>query len=73
MKIYDLHRHPHPWVGVWEFGWVSGGWMDEWVESVQITENFAFSNEVTIAELINNHNKWQKEALHQLERLQQLI
>ena len=24
LKIYDLKRHPHPWVGVWVIGWVSG-------------------------------------------------
>ena len=24
LKIYDLLRHPHLWVGVWVVGWVSG-------------------------------------------------
>ena len=24
LKIYDLWRYPHPWVGVWVVGWVSG-------------------------------------------------
>ena len=24
LKIYDLWRHPHPWVGVWVAVWVSG-------------------------------------------------
>ena len=24
LKIYDLYRHPDPWVGVWVVGWVSG-------------------------------------------------
>ena len=24
LKIYDLLRHPHPWVGVWVNGWVNG-------------------------------------------------
>ena len=24
LKIYDLKRHPHPWMGVWVVGWVSG-------------------------------------------------
>ena len=24
LKIYDLKRHPHPWVGVWVAVWVSG-------------------------------------------------
>ena len=24
LKIYDLLRHSHPWVGVWVDGWFSG-------------------------------------------------
>ena len=24
LKIYDLLRHPHLWVGVWINGWVNG-------------------------------------------------
>ena len=24
LKIYDLWRHPHPWVGAWVVGWFSG-------------------------------------------------
>ena len=24
LKIYDLCRHPHLWVGVWISGWVNG-------------------------------------------------
>ena len=24
LKIYDLLRHPHPWVGMWVVGWDSG-------------------------------------------------
>ena len=24
LKIYDLYRHPHPWVAMWVVGWVSG-------------------------------------------------
>ena len=24
LKIYDLLRHPHLWVGVWVNGWVNG-------------------------------------------------
>ena len=24
LKIYDLLRHPHLWVGGWVFGWISG-------------------------------------------------
>ena len=29
LKIYDLLRHPQPWVGVWVVWWVSGsmGWV----------------------------------------------
>ena len=34
LKIYDLLRHPHLWVGVWMyrcmFGWVDG-WLGGWV------------------------------------------
>ena len=35
LKIYDLSRHPHPWLGVWMVGYVSG----QWVWSGQITNN----------------------------------
>ena len=34
LKIYDLLRHPHLWVGVWVVGWISDwvvGWMGGWV------------------------------------------
>ena len=34
LKIYDLLRHPHLWVGVWVVRWMDGwmdGWMGEWV------------------------------------------
>ena len=24
LKIYDLLRHPHPWVDVWVVGWMGG-------------------------------------------------
>ena len=24
LKIYDLLRHPHLWLGVWVVGWISG-------------------------------------------------
>ena len=24
LKIYDLLRHPHLWVGVWVVGWLGG-------------------------------------------------
>ena len=24
LKIYDLWRHPHLWVGVWVVGWIGG-------------------------------------------------
>ena len=27
LKIFDLLRHPHLWVGVWVVGWI-GGWVD---------------------------------------------
>ena len=30
LKIYDLLRHPHLWVGVWVVRWI-GGWVDGWV------------------------------------------
>ena len=30
LKINDLLRHPHLWVGVWVVGWM-GGWVDGWV------------------------------------------
>ena len=30
LKIYDLLRHPHLWVGVWVVGWM-GGWVGVWV------------------------------------------
>ena len=30
LKIYDLLRHPHLWVGVWLVRWM-GGWVDGWV------------------------------------------
>ena len=30
LKIYDLLRHPHIWVGVWVVRWM-GGWVDGWV------------------------------------------
>ena len=30
LKIYDLLRHPHLWVGVWVVRWM-GGWVDGWM------------------------------------------
>ena len=30
LKMYDLLRHPHLWVGVWVVGWL-GGCVVEWV------------------------------------------
>ena len=33
LKIYDLWRHPHLWVGC------MSGWVSQWVESGQITKN----------------------------------
>ena len=31
LKIYDLLRHPHPWVGVWVVWWMGGSM--SWVRS----------------------------------------
>ena len=39
LKIYDLYRHPHPWVGV------SAG---QWVESGQMTKNLINLDEIKI-------------------------
>ena len=39
LKIWNLWRLPHPWVGVWFGGWV-GGWVGWWVGSGQNTKNF---------------------------------
>ena len=39
LKIWNLWRILHPWVGVWLGGWV-GGWVGWWVVSGQITKNF---------------------------------
>ena len=36
LMIYDLLRHPHPWVGVW---WL-GGSVGQWVGSGQMTKNW---------------------------------
>ena len=30
LKIYDLLRHAHRWVGVWVVRWM-GGWIDGWL------------------------------------------
>ena len=30
LKIYDLLRYPHLWVGVWAVRWM-GGWVYGWV------------------------------------------
>ena len=38
LKIWNLWRLPHPWVGVWFGGWV-GGWVGWWVGSGQNTKN----------------------------------
>ena len=37
LKIYDLYRQPHPWVGAWVVGWM-GGSMGQWVGSGHITK-----------------------------------
>ena len=42
LKVYDLLRHHHLWVGVWVVGWVYGwlgGSVGQWVGSGQITKN----------------------------------
>ena len=33
LKIYDLLRHPHLWVGVWVVWWM-GGWVNMWVNGL---------------------------------------
>ena len=38
LKIYDILRHLHPWVGAWVGGWV-GGWVGQWVGSGEMTNN----------------------------------
>ena len=38
LKIWNLWKIPHPWVGVW-FGGLLGGWVGWWVGSGQITKN----------------------------------
>ena len=38
LKIWNLWRISHPWVGVWLGGWV-GGWVGWWVGSGQKTKN----------------------------------
>ena len=38
LKIWNLWRIPHPWVGVWFGGWV-GGWVGWLVGSGQNTKN----------------------------------
>ena len=37
LKIYDLWRHLHLWVGVWVVGWM-GGSVGQWVGSGQPTD-----------------------------------
>ena len=37
LKIYDLWRHPHPWVDAWAVGWM-GGSVGQWVGSGHITK-----------------------------------
>ena len=38
LKIYNLWRYPHLWVGVWMVGWMDGKWLGQWVGSGQITK-----------------------------------
>ena len=40
LKIYDLLRHSHLWMGVWINGWVNG-W-GQWVWSGQMTNVIKF-------------------------------
>ena len=40
LKIYDLLRHSHLWMGVWINGWVNG-W-GQWVGSGQMTNVIKF-------------------------------
>ena len=40
LKIYDLLRHSHLWMGVWINGWVNG-WVP-WVGSGQMTNVIKF-------------------------------
>ena len=39
LKIWNLWRLPHPWVGVWFGGCWVGGWVGWWVGSGQNTKN----------------------------------
>ena len=48
MKIYDLLRHPHLWVGVWVVGWM-GGSVGQWVVSGDITK---YQIELEVIEII---------------------
>ena len=47
LKIWNLWRIPHPWVGVWFGGWV-GGWMGWWVGSGQNTKNLKYVDWIKI-------------------------
>ena len=38
LKIYDLWRHPYPWLGAWVVRCM-GGSVGQWVRSCQITKN----------------------------------
>ena len=37
LKIYDLKRHPHPWVGAWIVVWM-GGSVGQWMGSGHIAK-----------------------------------
>ena len=47
LKIWNLWKIPHPWVGVWFGGWV-GGWVGWWVGSGQNTKNLKIVNWIKI-------------------------
>ena len=38
LKICDLLRHPHAWVGVWVVGWVNG-WVNGWAQVKSLKSN----------------------------------
>ena len=64
LKIWNLWRLPHPWVGVWFGGWV-GGWVGWWVGSGQITENLKIVDWIKIIQfclkiydLWRHHHPW---------------
>ena len=51
LKIWNLWRIPHPWVGVWFGGWM-GGWVGWWVVSGQNTKNLKNVDWIKIIKII---------------------